>query len=212
MTDTVREQILMEALTEIPVTGFSDATLSEAASRAGISKREVQDAFPHGPASLVEAFSHWADARMAERLEKQEPEERMRDRIASAVRARIEVLIPHKEAARRAAAFLAQPQNAVLAARLTMRTVDALWRAAGDRSSDFSYYTKRATLTGVYAATLAYWFGDSSEGHQATWTFLGHRIDNVMQLEKLKSAAQDALAKIPDPLKFFDSLRGGRPR
>jgi hypothetical protein len=41
---------------------------------------------------------------------------------------------------------------------------------------------------------------------------LGHRIDNVMQFEKLKSAAHDALSKLPDPLKFFDALRGGRPR
>ena len=212
MMDTVRERVLLEALTEIPVSGFSDATLSEAARRAGVSKREVQDAFPQGPASLVEAFSHWADARMTEILQKQEPEPRMRDRIASAVRARIEVLVPHKEAARRAAAFLTQPQNTVLATRLTLRTVDAMWRAAGDRSSDFSYYTKRATLSAVYAAALAYWFTDSSEGHQATWTFLGHRIDNVMQFEKLKSAAKDALSKIPDPLKFFDALRGGRPR
>src|ERR1051326_153739 len=207
MTDTVRERILLEALSQIPVTGFSDAALAEAAARAGISKRELQDAFPKGPASLVEAFSHWADTRMAEMLEKREPDERMRDRIASAVRTRIEILIPHKEAARRATAFLAQPQNTVLAARLTMRTVDAMWRAAGDRSSNFSYYTKRATLTGVYAATLAYWFRDSSEGHQATWTFLGHRIDNVMQFEKLKGAAQDALSKLPDPLKLFAALR-----
>jgi|SRR5579871_1047089 len=212
MTDTVRERILREALTQIPVTGFSDATLSAAAAATGISKRELQDAFPKGPASLAEAFSHWADSRMLEMLEKPQPEQRMRDRIASAVRARIEVLIPHKEAARRAAAFLAQPQNAVLAARLTMRTVDAMWRAVGDRSSDFSYYTKRATLTGVYAATFAYWLSDSSEGCQATWTFLGHRIDNVMQFEKLKSAAQGALAKIPDPLKFFDSFRRHPPR
>ena len=125
MTDTVRERILLEALTEIPVTGFSDSTLAEAAARAGISKREVQDAFPQGPASLVEAFSHWADARMTEALDNTDPEQRMRDRVATAVRARIEVLIPHKEAARRAAAFLAQPQNTVLAARLTMRIINA---------------------------------------------------------------------------------------
>ena len=212
MTDTLRERILLEALTEIPVTGFTDAALSNAAARTGLSKREILDAFPHGPASLVEAFLHWADARMAEMQQAREAEKRIRDRIASAVRARIEVLAPHKEAARRAAAFLAQPQNTMMATRLTLRTVDAMWRACGDRSSDFSYYTKRATLAGVYATTLAYWFSDSSEGNQATWTFLGHRIDNVMQFEKFKRDAQDALAKIPGPLKFFDALRRGNSR
>ena len=87
-----------------------------------------------------------------------EPEEaHLKDRIAAAVRARIEILNLHKEAARRAASFLALPHNAPLGAKLMMRTVDAMWRAAGDRSSDFSWYTKRAILAGVYGATFAYW-------------------------------------------------------
>jgi hypothetical protein len=48
---------------------------------------------------------------------------------------------------------LAWPGNAALAARCIGRTIDALWHAAGDRAADFSWYTKRATLAGVYAAT-----------------------------------------------------------
>jgi ubiquinone biosynthesis protein COQ9 len=121
-------------------------------------------------------------------------------------------LIPYKESARRAGGFLAQPQNAPLGATLLMRSVDAIWRACGDHSSDFSYYTKRATLAGVYGATLAYWFSDSSEGNSDTWTFLGRRIEDVMRLEKFKGAAKDALAKLPDPFGIFNGLRGGPPR
>ena len=148
MSDAIRELVLMEALPEIPENGFSEATLTNAAARAGMGKRELQDAFPKGAASLVEAFSDWADRRMTDIMANGEPEQRLRDRVASAVRTRIEVVAPHKEAARRAAGFLAAPQNAPLAAKLMMRSVDAMWRAAGDTSSDFSYYTKRALLTG----------------------------------------------------------------
>jgi ubiquinone biosynthesis protein COQ9 len=209
MSDAIRERVLVEALAKIPLSGFSDATLAAAAAKAGVNKRELQDAFPHGQASLVEAFSHWADRRMAERLAQKETEQHLRDRVASAVRTRIEVLEPYKEAARRAGAFLAAPQNAALATRLLMQSVDAMWRAAGDTSSDFSYYTKRAMLAGVYGATLAYWFSDSSEGHSATWTFLGRRIDNVMQIEKFRGKARDALAKLPDPLGILKAFRGG---
>lgn len=210
MSNTIRDRVLAEALAEIPESGFSRVALSTAVTRAGISKRELQDAFPQGPASLVEAFSHWADRRMTETLAIERAEQRMRDRVASVVRARIDVLAPHKESARRAAAFLAAPQHAPLAARLVMRSVDAMWRAAGDESTDFSYYTKRATLAGVYGATLAYWFTDSSEGHSATWAFLGHRIDNVMQLEKFQRAARNAVSKLPDPLGLLSALRDGR--
>ena len=197
MSDAIRDRVLIEALGEIPQDGFSEMTLANAATRAGIGKRELQDAFPKGPASLVEAFSDWADRRMTEIMAEEKSEQRLRDRVASAVRTRIEVVAPHKEAARRAAGFLATPQHTPLAAKLTMRTVDAMWRAAGDTSSDFSYYTKRALLTGVYGSTLAYWFSDASEGQSATWTFLGNRIDNVMQFEKFKAKAKKALSNFP---------------
>src|SRR5258705_1652740 len=200
MSDAIQELVLMEALGEIPESGFSETTLSNAGARAGVGKRELQDAFPKGAASLVEAFSDWADRRMTEIMATGAPEQRLRDKVASAVRTRIEVVAPHKEAARKAAGFLAAPQHAALAAKLMMRTVDAIWRAAGDTSSDFSYYTKRAMLAGVYGSTLAYWFSDASEGHAATWTFLGNRIDNVMQIEKFRGQAREAMAKLPNPL------------
>jgi len=206
MSDTIRDRVLAEALLKIPEAGISDETLARAAEKTGVAKRELADAFPQGPVSLVEAFSHWADRRMEGTVAAAGPQ-RMRERITIAVRARIETMAPHKAAARRATAFLAQPQHAALAAKLMMQSVDAMWRAAGDRSSDFSYYTKRATLAGVYASTFAYWLSDSSEGNAATWTFLDNRIDNVMQFEKFKGAAQDALSKLPDPLKLFAGLR-----
>jgi ubiquinone biosynthesis protein COQ9 len=146
---------------------------------------------------------------MAETM-REDRAERTRERVAHAVKARLQAVEPYKDAARRAAAFLALPQNAPLAASLMMRSVDRMWRAAGDRSSDFSYYTKRALLGGVYGATLIHWLSDSSEGHADTWTFLEHRIDDVMQIEKFRGQAREWMAKLPDPLGLFGS-RGGRP-
>ncbi len=74
-----------------------------------------------------------------------------------------------------------------MAPKLIWGTADAIWTALGDTSDDVNWYTKRATLSGVYSATVLYWLGDSSEGHTATWAFLDRRIENVMQIEKLKA-------------------------
>ena len=81
---------------------------------------------------------------------------------------RLEQNRPHKEAIRRALALLALPRNARLAAACTARTVDAIWHAAGDRSADFSWYTKRAILAAVYGATVLFWLRDASEDDAAT--------------------------------------------
>jgi ubiquinone biosynthesis protein COQ9 len=209
MSDSVRDRVLTQALHEIPKHGFSDAMLAGAAERAGVTTREMLDAFPHGPGSLVEAFSHWADAQMAAAMTIDKSKS-MRERVRNAVKTRIAALNPHKEAARRTAAFLALPQHATLAAQLTMRSVDQMWRAAGDRSSDFSYYTKRGLLAGVYGATLLYWLSDSSEQNAATWEFLDFRIENVMQIEKFRSAAQGAISKLPNPFTILANWRGGK--
>jgi ubiquinone biosynthesis protein COQ9 len=202
MSPRVRDAVLACALPDLAQYGFSDAALRIAAEKAGANSAELKAAFPNGGASLVEAFSHWADERMVERM-REDKSERIRERIAHAVRTRLDVLAPQKDAARRAAAFLAQPQNAPLAASLMMHSVDLMWRAAGDRSSDFSYYTKRALLGGVYGATLIHWLSDSSEGHADTWSFLDKRIADVMQIEQLRGAAREWMAKLPDPFGVF---------
>src|SRR5262249_4568265 len=149
-------------LDDIPFGGFSDAVLARAAEKTSVAFEDVRRAFPHGAASLVEEFSHWADREMSARLQLKDVTS-VRAKIAMAVRTRIEVLEPHKRAARHATAFLALPLHATLAAKLVAQTSDAIWRAIGDRSTDFNYYSKRAILAGVYSTTLLYWLSDSSD-------------------------------------------------
>src|SRR5689334_24790982 len=122
---------------------------------------------------------------------------KVRERIAAAVKARIAALRPHKEAARRAVAFLSLPPHAALGAKLVYRTVDAMWRAAGDTATDFNFYTKRGILAGVYGSTAVRWFNDTSEDEKPTEEFLAARIENVMQFEKFKAKAKEALSNFP---------------
>jgi ubiquinone biosynthesis protein COQ9 len=87
--------------------------------------------------------------------------------------------------------------HAATGARLVYQTVDAMWRAVGDTSTDFNFYTKRATLAGVYGATAVRWFTDDGEDEKATDEFLAARIENVMQFEKFKAKASEALSNLP---------------
>src|SRR5471032_1052402 len=122
---------------------------------------------------------------------------KIRERIAAAVRTRLAVLKPQKEAARRAGALLSLPMHAALGARLLYRTVDAMWRAAGDASTDFNFYTKRGILAGVYTSTLMRWFTDASADESETDKFLRDRIENVMTFEKFKAQVKQGLDRLP---------------
>ncbi len=194
----VTAAVLAAALPHIVFDGFTDKVLTAAAKEAGVAKDALARLFPNGPLSLVEVFSDDADARMTASLAAMDLKAmKIRARIAAAVMARIEALRPHKEAARRAAAFLTLPPHAALGAKLVWRTVDAMWRAAGDTATDFNFYTKRAILSAVYTSTLMRWFTDTGADESETIAFLAQRIENVMQFETFKARAKDAAARLP---------------
>lgn len=186
--ETLKAAVLEKALEHAPALGFSDALLARAGKDAGVGAEMMLHLFPEGISSLVAGFSERCDAQMEQSLAQRDlAAMKVRERIAAAVLARLDALKPHKDAARRAAAFLMLPPNAALGLRLVYQTVDAMWRAVGDTSTDFNFYTKRAILGGVYSSTLLRWFNDESEDEGDTRAFLDARIENVMQFEKLKS-------------------------
>ena len=47
-------------------------------------------------------------------------------------------------------------------------------------------------------------------GHAETWAFLDHRIGDVMQIEKVRGAAREWVAKLPDPFGIFATGSGGK--
>lgn len=187
--EDLKRAVVDAALRHAASDGFSTRVLEKAAAEAGASE-VLPRLFPGGVGALLSCYSHQVDAEMLERLAAAGLSGMpLRKRIRTAVLTRLDILAPHKQAAKRAAAYLAFPANGPLAAALVYDTVDAMWRAAGDTSTDIAWYTKRASLAAVYTATLMRWFADPSR--EETEAFLDARIENVMQYEKLKARVRD---------------------
>ncbi|MFY0692895.1 MAG: COQ9 family protein [Paracoccaceae bacterium] len=183
-----REQILDAALPHVVFDGWSEDAFRAGVQDSGVDFALARSLFPKGGIDLAIAFHKRGDAQMVERLLQEDLSAlRFRDRIASAVRFRLEAVEMFKEEVRRGTSLFALPHNAAEGARLIWGTADAIWSTLGDTSEDYNWYTKRATLSGVYGSVVLFWLGDDSEGHQATWEFLDRRIENVMQFEKMKA-------------------------
>lgn len=202
MTDMdVKAQLLEAIKPHVPFDGWSDAALRAAMEDIGISRGLAQAACPRGAVDLALAFHQEGDQAMLLRLAETDlGGMRYRDRVAAAIRFRLEA-VEDKELVRRGVTLFALPQYALDGAQAVWGTCDRIWTALGDTSDDINWYTKRATLSGVYSSTLLYWLGDDSIGHARTWEFLDRRIDNVMQIEKVKAQARDN--------KLFSTLMAG---
>lgn len=207
---TMRARILDKALAHVPFDGWSEKALMAGAEDAGYEPAMALDAFPGGVPDALDYAAERADAAMLEALEKLDLDKmRVRDRVATAVRTRLELSAPHREAVQRALAVLALPHNLPLAAKALWRTVDSIWYAAGDQATDFNYYTKRGLLAGVYSATLLYWLNDHSPEYADSWDFLERRLDEVMQVPKVLARAREALERLPSPFRLFGSPKPG---
>lgn len=182
-----KADIIAAALPIVPFEGWSDAALKQAAWNAGYQESDIVRVFPNGAIDAVDAFSAIGDAGLVEAL-KAEPLSTMkiRERIALAVRLRISLNTPYREAVRKAVALHALPFFALQGLRALYNTVDTIWREIGDTSTDTSFYTKRLSLAGVYSSTLLHWLDDKSPAGEASWAFLDRRIENVMKIGKLR--------------------------
>ncbi|WP_375260994.1 COQ9 family protein [Palleronia sp.] len=185
--DDPQTKILDAALAHVPFDGWSEQTLKRAASDAGVPLAQARGLFPRGAVDLALAFHRRGDAEMARRVREEDMAElTYSGRVARAIWLRLASV--DKEAARRAATLFALPIHTADGARAVWGTADAIWSALGDASTDGNWYTKRATLSGVYASAVLFWLGDDSVDHQETKAFIARRIDDVMRIEKMKSA------------------------
>src|SRR5438034_2495700 len=208
LADSQRITLIESMLPEVAFDGWSRPALRAAARRIGMPSGEALALFPGGPADLVASFSRWADLRMLDRLETQPLDPlRIPERIALAIAIRLEIVAPWREAVRRALSLLTLPQHMPLALRLLFQTVDDVWWAAGDRATDFSFYTKRLTLAGIHTATVLYWLEDRSEDFADTRAFLERRLAGVARVGRVRQQLGMAVELLPNPVRLLRQFR-----
>lgn len=192
-----RRAVLNAALPNVPFDGWSDQTFAAAIRDAGIDPGLALLAFPNGVMDLLDSFWVEMDAQLAQKITESAPSSHLSERITLALQIYLDLLRPHREAVRRALALGALPFNAPGALASLYRTVDGMWRCVGDTSTDFNFYTKRATLAAVVASVVTHWLGEISDDKAAMDGFIRRRIDNVLGFEKLKSRMGKTLQNLP---------------
>tara|TARA_B100001057_G_scaffold323455_1_gene323687 strand:- start:886 stop:1572 length:687 start_codon:yes stop_codon:yes gene_type:complete len=193
-SNNISNEVIEAILNHIPFDGWSTVSLDMAAADCGLSKAEMHNLFPAGIVDAIASYGSYADQKMITAFYGQDAADiavmPVHMKIRSLILIRLEQAAPYKEVVRRTLAALARPQHAKLASQLLYKTVDEMWRAAGDTSTNYNFYTKRATLSAVYSATLLAFLSDNSDDMAKTEAFLDRRLEDVARIPKMARPAR----------------------
>ncbi|MHA6287601.1 COQ9 family protein [Maricaulis sp. CAU 1757] len=208
--DSTRDPLLQAMLGHAVFDGWNAASFALACEDTGIAPGTALIACPRKELDLIAHWSRQLDAEADTVIRGADPAPtKIRDKVREAVLARLAVLEPHEEAARRARARLLLPDAVPEGARLLWASADMMWRAIGDTSTDGNFYSKRTILSGVYASTLAIWLGETDPAKPDARAFLDRRISDVMQFEKVKAQLRGVTGKLPDVAGLLGKFRYG---
>ncbi|SCA55735.1 Ubiquinone biosynthesis protein [Candidatus Terasakiella magnetica] len=197
----VKDEILLGTLPNVIFDGWTDSAVEEGAIEAGYDASMAVRAFPYGISDVLAHFADYINRQMAAKLEETDLEKMgVGQRLEAAMRIRLEIEGPYREAVRKAMSHYALVQNAPEGVAVVWKAVDEMWWCCGDESVDFNYYTKRASLAAVYSATMVFWLNDESENAEETILFYRRRLMDVIAAvktrKKIFSKIEDVFCKL----------------
>ncbi|KAF3763751.1 hypothetical protein M406DRAFT_65097 [Cryphonectria parasitica EP155] len=181
--------ILTAACAHVPAHGFSQAALSLGARDAGYLDIST-NLLPHGVFSLVQWHLVSQREALAEKAQELFGGAEQQDGQRIGVGRKVEALtwarlMGNREVIGRwqeALAIMAQPSYVPESLRELAKLSDEIWFLAGDVSVDPSWYTKRASLSAIYASTELFMTTDKSQDFADTRKFLRRRLEEVQDV------------------------------
>ena len=196
----IRIDLIKAMLTHVPFDGWTWEAMEQGAIDIGFEKKKTsaarikifKDLFKNGSIDFIDIFSEIIDLEVKENYNSIEAKpERVPEKIKKIIMIRLNLCQKYKEAVRSSISLSAIPVNTKKSLNILYRTCNSIWRIAGDKSTDFSFYTRRISLAAVYTSTLLFWLNDKSNNNIETEFFLDRRLKDISKISSLKRPLSD---------------------
>lgn len=171
--------------------GWSQKTLEKAIEAAGVDKNQMAILYPGGIAEFTQEFIDECNKQALQiaaepSFIKLKTQEKVRELIFARIKT-YHFKLQNLEALKKFMAFNVKPFQVGDSLKNIYDFSSDVWYAIGDKSTDFSFYTKRLSLSLIYSKSMLYSLNDKSENLQSTQKFIQNSIDGLMKINKLKA-------------------------
>ena len=191
----IKIDLIRAMLTHVPFDGWTWEAMEQGAIDISFEKKKpsslrieiFKGLFKNGSIDFIDVFSEMIDLEVKQNYDLIDPKPtRVPEKIKKIIMIRLNLCQKYKEAVRSSIALTAIPTNAKTSINILYRTCNSIWRMAGDKSTDFSFYTRRISLATVYTSTLLFWLNDKSNDNVETEFFLDRRLRDIGKISSFK--------------------------
>jgi ubiquinone biosynthesis protein COQ9 len=186
--DEQREAFITKAVPFICKKGFSDQAMEDVSEALGKEVIYYRLLFPD-IADIVAYFESQEDAKMLQKIGKKKKEDSIRGYIGSMLQYRIKEVSGGRGMLLRLKEHYLNVKHIAEGPKAVWNTSDIIWKAAGDKSLDMNYYSKRFLLSSVYTMSIKHYISDKSD--------IDEYIENALN-KVVKIAGKLKLPKIED--------------
>ena len=181
-----KQLILEKFLAAAPFDRWDESNLIKSAQACDFAEKYYLLLFPDGINDLTQYFNDILNQQMEEQFIANNLYTKINDKIAYLIELKLALYSSHKEAIQCLLQYNLMPQNILSAQKQLWQTCDQIWYLAGDNSTDYNYYTKRALLAAVYSSSILYWLSDDSDGYQDSKKFIRRKIADIGKVNQWK--------------------------
>ena len=198
-----QEKLAKLFIQEVPKFGWSRETLLQCAKKQRISTSVLAKLFPSFEYDVLKFIIAQNNIQVEKNYNSfNNSRLKTRDKIKTILELKFDSNEYLKKSLPEMLKFLLRPGNLLMSIKMLHENSDFIWNLAGDKSNDFSYYSKRGLLSMVYLATLIYWLNDKSTKGIGTKNFISKSVDGIVdgvsrlkQLSMLQTLAQNFFSR-----------------
>ena len=201
----VRNNILDEAKKYVAKYGWNKNLLNKIAEKSKYDSNTITALFPDGYKSLLQLYLDEINLKMTNEsktlnLIRLKVHERIRELFIL----RLDIMAKEKRIITKTFFHLLLPNNYKFSLINLYKTVDQMWFLAGDNSTDFNYYSKRAILASIYSRTMMHFI--NNDDLELTINLFNMQLKQVSKIPKIKNSLKSITKITPFLFKLRENF------
>lgn len=184
----LKENIYKQCLTKLDKANWSDQLVIESISDLNIDKNYFEILFKSDINNVIGQYIVDIDQKMLDEINNNDAYQSLSvsKKVLEALRIRFLIIKQDKNIIRKNTIYYSTPNNYLKASKSAWIVADKIWKIAGDKSTDFNYYSKRSILASIYSTAILYWLNEKSDDVESTLDYIERSIKRLASIGKVK--------------------------